>query len=515
MRPVRLELEGFGAFRDRTEIDFDDIDFFALVGPTGSGKSTVIDAICFALYGSVPRYGDERLVGSAMSVGHQETRVRLDLRGRAADATRPPGSSGGTGTAGSPRRRPGWSRPTARVLAGRAKEMAPAVEQLLGLPFEHFTRCVVLPQGEFARFLHDRPADRQELLVALLDLGVYERVAQEANRRAAAAEAAVRLADQQLDGLRRRHARGGGGRAGAGRAAGRAAHRARRGRAAPRQPRRRADEGPRRRWPAGASSSPRLPTSWSRRPRNRSGRARRGPAGRGGGRRRMDGGHGRGRGGRGAGRPAARPRRAAGRSRRPPGAARRRPRGGARRAAQQRGGRSGGEGGDRRAARRRGAGRGRGGATSRPASTSPPTSWPSGWPSAIRARSAGTRSWRRWPSRHPTTWGSGAAAVDAARAALDEERERHRRAEVAAERAAATVEQLRARLVALEHRLAEHPDREALEAQLTDAVAAHAAEAAGRQAERACAGAAAACRAEADEVGRRALGARRRLPRPA
>ncbi len=161
----------------------------------------MVDAICFALYGSVPRYGDERLVGSAMSVGHQETRVRLtfEVGGQRYDAARVV-------------RRDRHGRVTTkearleaadgRVLAGRAKEMAPAVEQVLGLPFAHFIRCVVLPQGEFARFLHDRPADRQELLVALLDLRVYERVAQEANRRAAAAEAAVRLADQQLDGLR-------------------------------------------------------------------------------------------------------------------------------------------------------------------------------------------------------------------------------------------------------------------------------------------------------------------------
>ena len=104
----------------------------------------------------------------------------------------------------------------------------------------------------------------------------------------------------------------------------------------------------------------------------------------------------------------------------------------------------------------------------------------------------------------PDDLGERRAAVDAARGALDEARERHRRGEVAAERAAATVEQLRAQLVALEHRLADHPDREAVEAQLTEAVAAQAAEAAAREAERACAGAAAARRAEADELGRRA-----------
>ena len=62
MRPIELVAEGFGPFRDRVTIDFTDADFFALVGPTGAGKSSVIDAICFALYGIVPRYDDRRLV---------------------------------------------------------------------------------------------------------------------------------------------------------------------------------------------------------------------------------------------------------------------------------------------------------------------------------------------------------------------------------------------------------------------------------------------------------------------
>ena len=62
-RPVSLHIEGFGVFRDAVDISFDGIDYFALVGPTGAGKSTVIDAICFALYGSIPRYDHERLVG--------------------------------------------------------------------------------------------------------------------------------------------------------------------------------------------------------------------------------------------------------------------------------------------------------------------------------------------------------------------------------------------------------------------------------------------------------------------
>ena len=57
MRPLRLFLDGFGSYRRPTEADFSDVSFFALTGPTGSGKSTLIDGLCFALYGTVPRWG--------------------------------------------------------------------------------------------------------------------------------------------------------------------------------------------------------------------------------------------------------------------------------------------------------------------------------------------------------------------------------------------------------------------------------------------------------------------------
>ena len=59
MRPHRLTLEGFTSFRDKIEIDFSGLDLFAITGPTGAGKSSLIDAICFALYGQVPRVGDD------------------------------------------------------------------------------------------------------------------------------------------------------------------------------------------------------------------------------------------------------------------------------------------------------------------------------------------------------------------------------------------------------------------------------------------------------------------------
>src|SRR6188474_765100 len=79
MRPERVEVVGFGVFRETTVVDFTDVDLFALSGPTGAGKSTVIDAIVFALYGSVPRYDNKNLVAPLISQGKVEARVRLDF----------------------------------------------------------------------------------------------------------------------------------------------------------------------------------------------------------------------------------------------------------------------------------------------------------------------------------------------------------------------------------------------------------------------------------------------------
>src|SRR5204862_7359926 len=77
MRPLRLDLHGFTVFREATTVDFTDADFFALVGPTGSGKSTILDAICFALYGTVPRWADKRAIANALAPSCVEARVRL------------------------------------------------------------------------------------------------------------------------------------------------------------------------------------------------------------------------------------------------------------------------------------------------------------------------------------------------------------------------------------------------------------------------------------------------------
>ena len=84
MRPVLLEMDGFASFREPTTVDFAGADYFALVGPTGAGKSTVIDAMTFALYGSVPRWDDRRTVALALAptAGRGAVRFVFDVGGQ-------------------------------------------------------------------------------------------------------------------------------------------------------------------------------------------------------------------------------------------------------------------------------------------------------------------------------------------------------------------------------------------------------------------------------------------------
>jgi exonuclease SbcC len=202
MRPTRLELEGFTAFRDRTVVDLDGVDLFALCGPTGAGKSSVIDAITFALYGSVPRL-DVGSVAPVVAQNGLEARVRLDftvgddayVAVRVVRVTKAGGATtkearleaaGGAGVAAD------------TVLAADAKGMTTAVTSLLGLDFRQFTTCVSLPQGDFARFLHAEPRHRQDLLVRLLDLGLFERVAQAARQRERLGADRAAVAEGQL-----------------------------------------------------------------------------------------------------------------------------------------------------------------------------------------------------------------------------------------------------------------------------------------------------------------------------
>ncbi|UBU18558.1 AAA family ATPase [Nonomuraea gerenzanensis] len=212
MRPLKLHLDDFGSFREPVTADFSDVDYFVLVGPTGAGKSTLIDAICFALYGTVPRWGRENVIAHALAPSAVAAKVALvfetggrryavvralkrDAKGKVhtAEARLEELVPSVPATAGLEELMSAVARPLAEGAAVTAE-----VQRITGLEYRFFTQCVVLPQGRFAEFLHAQPRERQDLLVQLLDAEVYEQVRQRAVQEEGAAAQAATFARERL-----------------------------------------------------------------------------------------------------------------------------------------------------------------------------------------------------------------------------------------------------------------------------------------------------------------------------
>ncbi|MEA2536784.1 MAG: repair protein SbcC/Rad50, partial [Chloroflexota bacterium] len=181
MRPVRLDIRGFTAFREPQQVDFEGLDLFAITGPTGSGKSSILDALTFVLYGRAERVGDG--VRQLVSQGQPRAAVALEFeaggeRYRVARSVTADGKTKILVERADPSTESGWRQHGDG--ADRVREADAIVERLVGLDYAGFTRAVLLPQGRFAEFLAGDAKTRRKILADLLDLGLFERIAAKA-----------------------------------------------------------------------------------------------------------------------------------------------------------------------------------------------------------------------------------------------------------------------------------------------------------------------------------------------
>ena len=161
---------------------------FAISGPTGAGKSTLLDAIIFALYGEIPRVNNHQrteMISAArdrvsvvldFEVGASRYRIARTLRRNGVQAVRLEEDDGSG---------------SFKNLADQVRAATDQMVRILGLGAPAFMQAVVLPQGEFARFLKAQPRDRRSMLRTLLRLDVYERMRERAQRLAAAKKGTV------------------------------------------------------------------------------------------------------------------------------------------------------------------------------------------------------------------------------------------------------------------------------------------------------------------------------------
>ena len=198
MKPVALTMQAFGPFAGCEKVDFTllgDDPLFLIHGPTGAGKSSILDAICVALYGDSAG-GERRAVQmrSHHAPVDQPTEVAFEFilgagryRVRRSPEQQRPSRRARSGFATEPARAElsHWRNGSWHALAARPADVDREVRRLVGLDLEQFRQVVLLPQGRFREVLTADSNRREQILETLFATGVHRRLQEDLARQAA------------------------------------------------------------------------------------------------------------------------------------------------------------------------------------------------------------------------------------------------------------------------------------------------------------------------------------------
>ena len=209
MKPILLKVAGLQSYREMQEIDFESLcetGLFGIFGPTGSGKSSLLDAITLAMYGKV-----ERAVNGTQGImNHSEDSLSVEFTFELTSSTgarryrveRKFKRTGEQTVSNTISRFIEITPDGDNVMADKLADVTRCVEEHIGLKMDDFTRAVVLPQGKFAEFLSLRGVDRRQMLQRLFHLEQYgDQLAIKLSRRVKENEAALRALEAEQQGL--------------------------------------------------------------------------------------------------------------------------------------------------------------------------------------------------------------------------------------------------------------------------------------------------------------------------
>ncbi|MCC3491962.1 MAG: SMC family ATPase [Microcoleus sp. PH2017_25_DOB_D_A] len=196
MRPLELLLEGFTSFRREQRLDFSQLDLFAITGATGAGKSSLLDAMTYALFGTTNRSGKQ--VADLVSQGSENLKVQLRFSVGSAQYRvtrrwrfRPK----------SPENKvilECWQDGNWETLGTSIVAVQNTIEQILGMDFDTFTRAIILPQGKFDEFIKGDTSKRREILRQLAGFEIFEQMRKEANDLAKLLKQEREMVERQL-----------------------------------------------------------------------------------------------------------------------------------------------------------------------------------------------------------------------------------------------------------------------------------------------------------------------------
>lgn len=204
MEIMELTLQAFGPYKNRQTISFERLKqypIFLITGPTGAGKTTVFDAICFALYGKASGSDrDQETLRSQLSRPEEKTFVSFTFRinNKTYALERSPkqvvAKQRGEGTKEEPARAELYFDPEGerQLLASKVREVDQLVEDMLGLNYEQFRKMMMIPQGEFRKLISENSREREEVLRKIFDTSLYMDVTERLKQKRAGLEGEIK-----------------------------------------------------------------------------------------------------------------------------------------------------------------------------------------------------------------------------------------------------------------------------------------------------------------------------------